>query len=97
MPEPHEPPPELAEPDAPPGTPVAEQVAENAAPVWCAHGVRWQQTGDGWWADDAPLPEHLGHDVPAQHPGAIPCQPTYASREAWEALAPARELMPDDE
>lgn len=88
---------ELLDDDAPPGTPVQEQVARHAADVWCVHGVRWQATDAGYVADDALNSKHLGHDDPAQDAGAIPCQPTYASLEVWERTALARKLMPDDD
>mgnify|MGYP003576656663 CR=1 FL=1 len=81
---------ELLDPDAPPGTPVQHQVADSAAPVWCSHGVRWEATKGGRVADDAMLSKHRGHDVPAQDVGAIPCQPTYASYQAWRVLSVAR-------
>ena len=90
---PGEQPGEVLDQDTPPGTPVAEQVAEQAAPVWCAHGVRWSPTADGWVADDAPQPEHVGHDRPCQEVGAIPCQPTYASLAVWQATAQARQVQ----
>ncbi|GAA5130155.1 hypothetical protein [Pseudonocardia adelaidensis] len=96
MPDPHEPPPALAHDEAPPGTPVAETVAATAAPVWCAHGVRWDATPGGWIAADAGGHQHIGHDEIAQHAGAIPCQPTYASRKVWEVTRLARDHMPDD-
>jgi hypothetical protein len=84
---------EMLDPDAPAGTPVQRQVARNAAPVWCAHGVRWSPTDVGYVADDALNSVHHGHDVPALEVGAIPCGPTYASREAWERLTLARETQ----
>lgn len=89
---PGEQPDELLDEDAPAGTPVQDQVAKQAADVWCAHGVRWQASQVGYVADDAGGHAHYGHDVPAQEPGAIPCQPTYASHAAWERLTPARRV-----
>ena|ERR1700754_2914728 len=82
---------EMMDPDAPPGTPTQEQ--SRAAPVWCAHGVRWANTDSGYVADDALAGPHLGHNDPARDAGAIPCQPTYASLESWRALMAAREVQ----
>jgi len=67
---------EMLDPDAPPGTPRAEQ--SKAAPVYCRHGVRWSHQPKGYVADDAPDPTHPGHTIPARDVGAIPqtCQPT---------------------
>jgi hypothetical protein len=74
-------PPELYEPDAPPGTPVAEQATTGdteLAPVYCRHGVRWNPGKPGpdmyWRAEDAEDSEHPGHYVPAVEAGAIPRQ-----------------------
>lgn len=93
MTQPAEQPEELLDPSAPPGTPVQEQVARTAADVWCEHGVRWTATDVGYVAEDALNSDRLGHDQPAMDVGAIPCQPTYASEEAWRVLAPAREAQ----
>lgn len=82
---------ELVDPDAPAGTPSQQHIAANAAPVWCAHGVRWQPVKVGWVADDALSSEHRGHDHPAVDVGSIPCQPTYASEKMWWFLRAARE------
>lgn len=88
---------EMMAADAPPGTPVQEHVAHNAAPVWCSHGVRWDATPRGWVPADAGAHNHPGHDLPPfQDVGAIPRQPTYASREVYEATALARDLMPEE-
>lgn len=66
-------PPEMLDPDAPPGTPIAEQ--STAAPVWCAHGLRWTHLPEGYRCDD---PTH--HELPCVDAGAIPrpCQPVTA-------------------
>lgn len=90
---------ELLDEAAPAGTPVQDQVAKQAAPVWCSHGVRWQPSTIGYVADDAGGHAHYGHDDPAQEPGAIPCQPVYASPEVWQRTAAARQIQEelDDE
>jgi hypothetical protein len=81
---------EMLDPDAPPGAPPQTQA--KAAPVWCAHGVRWQHTDVGYVADDATAGPHVGHQETAVESGAIPCQPTYASHQSWKITAPAREI-----
>jgi hypothetical protein len=81
---------EMLDPDAPPGAPP--QMQSRAAPVWCAHGVRWVHTEVGYVADDAMAGPHVGHRDPAQDVGSIPCQPTYASLETWQRLMSAREV-----
>jgi hypothetical protein len=79
---------EMLDPDAPAGTPP--MLRSRALPVWCAHGVRWQQVDVGYVADDAMVGPHVGHRDPALDVGAIPCQPTYASYEVWRVTALAR-------
>jgi hypothetical protein len=65
-------PPEVHDPDAPPGTPLTQQGKDKLAPVWCRHGIRWTYTEQGWRADDgADLDAPAGHDRPAQMVGAI--------------------------
>jgi hypothetical protein len=86
----HELPDEMLDQDAPPGAPP--QMQAKAAPIWCAHGVRWMHTEIGYVADDAMAGPHVGHRDPAVAVGAIPCQPTYASYRSWQVTAPAREI-----
>lgn len=62
----------------PPGTPPAAHHEATAAPIWCAHGIRWDPEQDGY------RPTHTD----TNHPdlvhrggvGAIPelCQPVTA-------------------
>jgi hypothetical protein len=66
----------------PPGTPTADLHEPDAAPLWCAHGIRWDPEQDGY------RPTHTD----AYHPdlvhrggsGAIPetCQPVTAYNPA---------------
>ena len=68
-------PPEMLDPDSPPGTPIGQQ--SKAAPVYCRHGVLWSHLPKGYVAEDAADPTHPGHETLAADAGAIPetCQP----------------------
>lgn len=70
--------PDRAMNDAPPGTPPG--LRADIAPVWCTHGVRWMWVAGkaAYVADDALEKNHLGHEVPAETPGVIPCSPVTA-------------------
>lgn len=56
----------------PAGTPAGEVEAGSLAPVWCACGVRWTPTAEGYRPDrsDAAHP-----DIPCRPASAIPCGP----------------------
>lgn len=76
MTQPNQQPAALHDADAPPGTPVAAQLARNLAPVWDIQGDRWDPIEGGYRAEteDPVKAEILARDV-----GAIPAlyQPTY--------------------
>jgi len=79
----------------PEGTSTPAEDAEFP-PVVCRHGVSWSWVADegGWMCD---WPDHYQGEAATQLGYIEPsCQPTYASREAWEHPAIQAFLAAED-
>lgn len=67
----------MTDPTLPPGAPYGEQLQQELADLWCAHGVQWRAHVEGYRPTHV---DELHPDIPAREAGAIPalCQPTTA-------------------